>query len=304
MFFHTKRLQYQAKPEKPDPVYAMKLQELIGGAYGEMTVMMQYLLQGWNCRMPGKYKDLLLDTGTEEIAHVEMLSVMVARLLEGAPAQTTAKACDDNPVLAAIVGGMNPQQAIVSGGGAVLADSGGQAWSGKYVVASGNLYADFTANAAAEMQGIMQAIRLYNMTDDPGVRDMLQFNIARDTMHQNQWLAALEQLRSDGLEELPVPKEHPFEERKLDQSYTFWSCSDGTESGQGRWASGPSIDGKGEFTYLANPQPLAEEPEPLSADPLLYATAPTAAKKPAVAGPGRAPSDAINLVNKVKDALT
>ena len=57
MFRHTDYLQFDAQPEKPDPVYAHKLQELIGGAYGEMTVTMQYLFQGWNCRMPGKYKD-------------------------------------------------------------------------------------------------------------------------------------------------------------------------------------------------------------------------------------------------------
>lgn len=44
-------LQFESKPDKPDLVYAHKLQELIGGAYGEMTVTMQYLLQGWNCRM-------------------------------------------------------------------------------------------------------------------------------------------------------------------------------------------------------------------------------------------------------------
>jgi Mn-containing catalase len=76
--------------------------------------------------MPGKYKDLILDVGTEELAHVEMISIMIARLLEGAPAETTAKACTDNPVLAAVVGGMNPAQAIVSGGGPLLADSSGR----------------------------------------------------------------------------------------------------------------------------------------------------------------------------------
>ena len=58
------RVQFTAKPEKPDPVYAHKLQELIGGAFGEMTVTMQYLFQGWNCRVPGKYKDLIMDTAT------------------------------------------------------------------------------------------------------------------------------------------------------------------------------------------------------------------------------------------------
>jgi Mn-containing catalase len=49
MFRHTSRLQFESKPDQPDPVYAHKLQELIGGAYGEMTVTMQYLFQGWNC---------------------------------------------------------------------------------------------------------------------------------------------------------------------------------------------------------------------------------------------------------------
>lgn len=50
MFFHVKELQYRAKPDKPDPIYAKKLQEVLGGQYGEISVMMQYLFQGWNCR--------------------------------------------------------------------------------------------------------------------------------------------------------------------------------------------------------------------------------------------------------------
>jgi hypothetical protein len=48
MFFHVKELQYEAKPERPDPIYAKKLQEILGGEFGEMTVMMSYLFQGWN----------------------------------------------------------------------------------------------------------------------------------------------------------------------------------------------------------------------------------------------------------------
>ncbi len=39
MFYHTKKLQYFKPPEKPNPVYAMKIQELIGGTFGEITVM-------------------------------------------------------------------------------------------------------------------------------------------------------------------------------------------------------------------------------------------------------------------------
>jgi Mn-containing catalase len=46
MFVHTARLQFESKPDKPDLAYAHKLQELIGGACGEMTVAMRYLFQG------------------------------------------------------------------------------------------------------------------------------------------------------------------------------------------------------------------------------------------------------------------
>src|ERR1700689_1661872 len=138
MFRPTYRLQSESKPDQPDPVYAHKLQELIGGAYGDMTVTMQYLFQGWNCRMPGKYKDLIMDIATEEMGHVEMIATMIARLLEGAPATATTKAAAADPVVGAVLGGMDPQQAIVAGGGALLADSNGYPWNGRYIVASGN----------------------------------------------------------------------------------------------------------------------------------------------------------------------
>ena len=119
MFKHVDHLQFQAKPEKPDALLAHKMQELVGGQFGEMTVMMQYLWQGWSCRVPGKYKDMIMDIATEEIGHVEMLTTMLARLLEGAPAEATEKAAAANPLLAAVLGGQNPQHAIVTGGGAM-----------------------------------------------------------------------------------------------------------------------------------------------------------------------------------------
>ena len=129
MFYHVKRLQYHAKPERPDPVYAKKLQEVLGGAFGEITVMMQYLFQGWNCRGPAKYRDMLLDIGTEEMAHVEMLATMIARLLEGSPVDQEA-AAKANPAVGAVLGGMSPQHAIVWGLGASPNDSSGLSLDG------------------------------------------------------------------------------------------------------------------------------------------------------------------------------
>lgn len=109
MFFHIKELQYHAKPDKPDPLFAKKPQEILGGQFGEISVALQYLFQGWSVRGNGKYKDLLMDTGAEELAHIEMLATMIARLLDGAPVGDLEKAAKD-PVIGAILGGMNPQR--------------------------------------------------------------------------------------------------------------------------------------------------------------------------------------------------
>ncbi|MEC3992747.1 manganese catalase family protein [Actinacidiphila sp. DG2A-62] len=271
MFRHTSQLQYAAKPDKPDPVYAHKLQELIGGAFGEMTVALQYLFQGWNCRVPGKYKDLIMDTATEEIGHVEMLATMVARLLEGAPATATTKAAAADPVVGAVLGGMDPQHAIVSGGGAMPIDANGYPWSGKFVVASGNLLADFQANAAAEAHGRLQTARLYQMTDDAGVRDMLQFNLARDTVHQLQWLKAIEELQADGLEPTPVAPNALFDEEKTGDAHAVWHLSDGQAGDQGGWIGTPTPNGD-PITYVAEPVAQGDTGIAPPPDPKLYAT--------------------------------
>lgn len=70
MFRHQKELQFEVKVDRPDPKLARSVQEVLGGQFGEMTVMMQYLFQGFNCRGNEKYKDMLMDIGTEEIGHV------------------------------------------------------------------------------------------------------------------------------------------------------------------------------------------------------------------------------------------
>jgi hypothetical protein len=95
----------------------------------------------------------------------------------------TSKAVATNPALAAVIGGMNPPQAIVAGGNAMPTNSMGVPWNASYIVASGNLLADFRANVNAEAQGRLQISRLFNMTDDSGVREMFKFNLARDTFH-------------------------------------------------------------------------------------------------------------------------
>ena len=272
MFFHRQELQHAAKPEKPDAVYARKLQEVLGGQYGEITVAMQYGFQSWNAHMPGKYRDLLYGIGAEEMGHVEMLATMIAQLLEKAPLGVTEGAMQNDPTVAAIIGGTDPQHAIVAGAGARPVDSNGNPWTAGYVTASGNLLADFTSNANAEMQGRLQVARLYHMTDDKGVRDLLSFLIARDTMHQNQWIAAAQELREEGVEELPVPSTFPRNKEDREASYQYINFSDGQAASEGSWASGPAPDGKGQFEYLAEPPAGVSAPPPTKPDVRLHGT--------------------------------
>ncbi|MDQ0298869.1 Mn-containing catalase [Salibacterium salarium] len=273
MFYHVKDLQYNAKPACPDPVYAKKLQEVLGGQYGEITVMMQYLFQGFNCRADAKYRDLLFDIGTEEIAHVEMLATLIARLLDNAPAKDQEQLVNSDPAIAAIMGGMNPQHAIVSGLGALPADSVGYPWNARYTIASGNLLADFRANLNAESQGRLQVSRLYELTDDPGVRDTLSFLIARDNAHQNQWIAAIRELESEE-GDIIVPTTFPRNLQKEEVAYDFYNTSQGNESSHGPWAQGLAPDHRYYFRYVENPVPYGPRPYLIPAPYYLFNTPP------------------------------
>ncbi len=217
-----------------------------------------------------------MDTGTEELAHIEMLATMIARLLDGAPVGDLEDAAKD-PIIGAILGGMNPQHAIVSGLGAMPADSVGNRWTADFIIASGNLLADFRANLNAESQGRLQVARLYHSTNDSGVRDMLSWLLARDTMHQNQWIAAIKELEeAEG--GIVVPVAFPKELEKREVSYTLFNFSQGNQSAEGRWAHGTSMDGEGKFNYVENPVPLAKAPKLKPAPPYIYDTPPAALK--------------------------
>lgn len=89
MYLHTQQLINEVLPDEPDPAAANALQEGLGGQFGEMRTMMQYLFQSINFRgdpSSKPYKDLLQGIGTEEISHVELIGTTIARLLDGSPA--------------------------------------------------------------------------------------------------------------------------------------------------------------------------------------------------------------------------
>lgn len=259
MFYHDGKLQYAVRVDKPDPRFARLLQQAIGGIEGEMRVALQYLFQAWGCRGPQKYREMLLETGTEELAHIEMLCTAVALNLEGAPDATQSEIAARNPIVGAVMGGMDPRHILSSGLAAMASDANGVPFNGSWVVASGNLAADMYANVMAESTGRVLASRLYSQTEDAGMRDMLAFLISRDTMHQNQWLAVLEDLGGPELVH-PIPNSIARSVEIPDFSYAFVSTKrDPRPDPMERWTSGRAPDGKGSFDFVPA-VPLGGEP--------------------------------------------
>lgn len=258
MYYTDKKLQFPVRVETPNPVFARALQQAIGGIEGEIRVALQYFFQAWGCRGPAKYRDMLLSTATEEIGHIEMLATAVALNLENAPLSVQEDVSRDT-VGGSVLNGMDFRHILSTGLAALPSDANGVPFDCSHIYASGNIAADMIANVTAEGSGRVLAVRLFNMTDDPGMKDMLSFLIARDTMHQQQWLAAIEDM--GGLAaSLPMPNSFPQEQEQTEVSYAFVNTFiDGLPPAEGRWTQGPSMDGKGEFS-LAAARPMGEEP--------------------------------------------
>ena len=267
MYYFDSRLQYPVTVEKPNPIFARMLQQAIGGVEGEIRVCMQYFFQAWGSRAPTpKYRDMLLHTATEEIGHIEMIATAVALNLADAPTSLQEKGAVDG-IVGAVMGGSSPRPVIEgmlhrhllsTGMAAYPADSDGVPFNMSHIYASGNIAADMYCNVAAEATGRVLAVRLFNATEDAGMKKMLHYNIARDTMHQQQWLAVLEEL-GDEAGTLPIPNSFPQAQEDQENNYNFYASAVDGSVPEGRWTAGPSLDGKGTFTVFKN-KPMGETP--------------------------------------------
>ncbi len=215
MFFHVQRLINEIEADEPDPAAANALQEGLGGQFGEMRTMMQYLFQSMNFRGPKAkpYRDLIQGIGTEEISHVELIGTTISRLLDGSPAYN-GKQTDpvDKPgakgatPLNLALHESNIHHYLVASQGALPVDAAGNPWSGSYVYNSGNLVLDLLYNVMLEATGRLQKCRIYEMTDNKTARSTIAYLIVRDQAHENGYAKALETLGVQWNKVLPIPK--------------------------------------------------------------------------------------------------
>ena len=181
MYHHVKKLMYTVNIGEPDVRFGRMLLEQFGGANGELAAAMQYTVQGWNCADDIGRRDLLLDIGTEELSHLEVVGALIRMHFK--PLKTDREAADADPLVT-----------IAGGGGVALFDSMGNAWTANYLKVTGELDVDLRSNIAAEARAKIVYERLIQHTDDPGSIDTLQFLMTREITHMKAFQAALDSM--------------------------------------------------------------------------------------------------------------
>ena len=275
MFYHVQSLINPIVDDQPDPSAANALQEGLGGQFGEMRTMMQYLFQSFNFRGDGiPYLDLIQGVGIEGISHVELITKTISRLLDGAPEYHGNKydvpGAGGDPVMNMAKEQKNVQHFIHGAQGALPVDSAGNPWSGSYVHNHGNLVLDLMDNLVLESTGRLQKCRIYQMSSNKTLRATVAYLIARDEAHEMAFAKALETLGIDWGKALPIPKfdaaQFPEVKKLIDaginrEQYTF--RLDGSEMGKIFQGSAPANDGT-ELVTLKEPResyPIPSAPE-------------------------------------------
>jgi Mn-containing catalase len=209
MFFQVQKLINELVADEPDPVAANILQEGLGGQFGEMRTMMQYLFQSFNFRGKAKpFLDLIQGIGTEEISHVELIATTITHLLDGSPRYQGNGSPGEggSTPLSLAPNAPNVHHFLVAAQGAMPVDAAGNPWSGSYVYNSGNLVLDLLYNLMLESTGRLQKCRLYEMTSNKTARATISYLIVRDEAHERAYGKALEALGVNWGKTLPIPK--------------------------------------------------------------------------------------------------
>lgn len=180
MYHHVKKLMYTVRVDEADPKFGNMLLEQFGGANGELAAAMQYSIQGLNCDDPAR-KDLLMDIGTEELSHLEIVGALARLHLK--PLKFDRELAEADPLIA-----------IAGGGGVNLFNSQGNPWTADYLKITGELDVDLRSNIAAEARAKIVYERLINFTTDAGTKDALQFLMTREITHMKAFTMALDSM--------------------------------------------------------------------------------------------------------------
>lgn len=184
MFRHEKQLLNPVKVERPNPQYAVLLQEQLGGGNGELKAAMQYISQSFRIK-DQEIKDLFLDIGAEELAHMEMVA-------------TTINMLNGHDVDYQKIGAGEIETSVLSGLSPALMNSSGYSWTADYVTVTGDLCADLLSNIASEQRAKVVYEYLHRQINDKYVRETIDFLLNREEAHNALFREAFNKVQDSG----------------------------------------------------------------------------------------------------------
>ncbi len=184
MFKHEKQLFHPVSVERPNPQYAVLLQEQLGGANGELKAALQYMSQSFRIKDPD-IKDLFLDIAAEELGHMEMVAATI-NMLNGHEVDATTVPAGE--IQTHVLLGLNPG----------LINASGYSWTSDYVSVTGDLCADLLSNIASEQRAKVVYEYLYRQIDDKKVKETIDFLLNREEAHNQMFREAFNKVQNSG----------------------------------------------------------------------------------------------------------
>lgn len=212
MFLRVDKLQVELPaPKMQDQNAAAALQELLGGKYGEMSTLGNYMFQSFNFRSKEKLRpfySLVASITAEELGHVELVSNGVAMLNNGPDddgdeedggdlSEGPYEEMKDIRLAAAF---------LSNGGGATPVNSNGAPWNNDFITTTGNVVVDLLHNFHLECGARLHKLRVYSTLTDPTGREVCGYLLVRGSVHAHAYALALKKITGVDIEKmLPTP---------------------------------------------------------------------------------------------------
>ena len=173
MWNYEKRLQYPINIKTPNAKLAQFIMSQYGGPDGEIGASMRYLSQRFT--MPNRTSAAVLnDIGTEELAHLEMVSAIVHQLTRN----------------------LTPEEILAQGfqnyyvdhtAGVYPASAAGVPFTAAYIQSKGDPITDLSEDLGAEQKARTTYDNILRLVDDPDVRDPIAFLREREIVHYQRF---------------------------------------------------------------------------------------------------------------------
>ena len=177
MWSYEKKLEYPVKIKNPNPALAKVIISQLGGPDGVLGAATRYLSQRYSAPY-AQVKGILTDIGTEELAHVEMISAILYQLTRNLSIDEIKNSGFDTYFVDHTTG-IYPMAAS------------GMPFSTSTIQSTGDPIGDITEDLAAEQKARVTYDNILRLVDDPDVRDPIKFLREREIVHFQRFGEAL-----------------------------------------------------------------------------------------------------------------